>query len=92
MWYSIGFLPVHFNVLNNWIKKLIKIIEQIKYSPADLLMDLLYIPFFTVDALAIYHQSEFLYHIWHVYAMLLFGTSRMGKPRPLIQNFVRKTS
>ncbi|VDO86547.1 unnamed protein product [Heligmosomoides polygyrus] len=43
----------------------------------DLLMDLLYIPFFTVDALAIYHQSEFLYHIWHVYAMLVFGTSRM---------------
>ncbi|RCN36339.1 7 transmembrane receptor [Ancylostoma caninum] len=43
----------------------------------DLLMDLLYIPFFTVDALAIYHQNEFLYHVWHVYAMLLFGTSRM---------------
>ncbi|KAK5966854.1 hypothetical protein GCK32_019715, partial [Trichostrongylus colubriformis] len=43
----------------------------------DLLMDLLYIPFFTVDALAIYHQNEFLYHIWHVYAMLVFGTSRM---------------
>ncbi|KAK6017018.1 hypothetical protein OSTOST_17494 [Ostertagia ostertagi] len=45
--------------------------------PPDLLMDLLYIPFFTVDALAIYHQNEFLYHIWHVYAMLVFGTSRM---------------
>ncbi|KHJ87962.1 hypothetical protein OESDEN_12250, partial [Oesophagostomum dentatum] len=43
----------------------------------DLLMDLLYIPFFTVDALAIYNQNEFLYHIWHVYAMLVFGTSRM---------------
>ncbi|ETN82059.1 hypothetical protein NECAME_17805 [Necator americanus] len=43
----------------------------------DLLMDLLYIPFFTVDALAIYHQNEFLYHFWHVYAMLVFGTSRM---------------
>ncbi|VDL81182.1 unnamed protein product [Nippostrongylus brasiliensis] len=43
----------------------------------DLLMDLLYIPFFTVDALAIYHQNEFLYHLWHVYAMLVFGTSRM---------------
>ncbi|KAK6037707.1 hypothetical protein COOONC_24789 [Cooperia oncophora] len=40
-------------------------------------MDLLYIPLFTVDALAIYHQNEFLYHTWHVYAMLLFGTSRM---------------
>ncbi|CAJ0591536.1 unnamed protein product [Cylicocyclus nassatus] len=43
----------------------------------DLLMDLLYIPLFTVDALAIYHENEFLYHIWHVYAMLMFGMSRM---------------
>ncbi|KJH43936.1 7 transmembrane receptor [Dictyocaulus viviparus] len=43
----------------------------------DLLMDLLYLPFFTVDALAIYHQNEFLYHIWHVYAIPVFGLSRM---------------
>uniref|UniRef100_A0A1I7XL07 G_PROTEIN_RECEP_F1_2 domain-containing protein n=1 Tax=Heterorhabditis bacteriophora TaxID=37862 RepID=A0A1I7XL07_HETBA len=43
----------------------------------DLLMDLLYIPFFTVDALAIYNENEFLYHLWHIYAMFLFGTSRM---------------
>ncbi|KIH50172.1 hypothetical protein ANCDUO_19751, partial [Ancylostoma duodenale] len=47
------------------------------FSFTDLLMDLLYTPFFTVDALAIYHQNEFLYHVWHVYAMLVFGTSRM---------------
>ncbi|CAI4226895.1 unnamed protein product [Auanema sp. JU1783] len=43
----------------------------------DMLMDLLYIPFFTVDALAIYHENETLYHLWHVYAMFLFGTSRL---------------
>lgn len=42
-------------------------------------MDLLYIPFFTVDALAIYHKNEALYHLWHYYAMLLYGTSRLGK-------------
>uniref|UniRef100_A0A8R1IIE9 G_PROTEIN_RECEP_F1_2 domain-containing protein n=1 Tax=Caenorhabditis japonica TaxID=281687 RepID=A0A8R1IIE9_CAEJA len=44
---------------------------------SDLLMDLLYIPFFTVDALAIYHKNEFLYHIWHDYAMFVFGLSRL---------------
>ncbi|CAD6186543.1 unnamed protein product [Caenorhabditis auriculariae] len=43
----------------------------------DLSIDLLYIPFFTVDALAIYNELEFLYHVWHYYAMFLFGLSRM---------------
>ncbi|KIH45158.1 hypothetical protein ANCDUO_24805, partial [Ancylostoma duodenale] len=62
------------------------------FSFTDLLMDLLYIPFFTVDALAIYHQNEFLYHVWHVYAMLVFGTSRMGYPNAgIVPRFSRKT-
>ncbi|CAB3398968.1 unnamed protein product [Caenorhabditis bovis] len=43
----------------------------------DLLMDLLYIPFFTVDALAIYHENELLYYMWNQYALFIFGLSKM---------------
>ncbi|CAI5453067.1 unnamed protein product [Caenorhabditis angaria] len=43
----------------------------------DLLMDLLYIPFFTVDALAIADDNQFLYHLWHYYAMFVFGLSKL---------------
>ncbi|EFO95090.1 hypothetical protein GCK72_020404 [Caenorhabditis remanei] len=73
-------------VICNWILFRLFTKSKSAKSPAlyllllavlDLLMDLLYIPFFTVDALAIYHKNEFLYHIWHDYAMFVFGLSRL---------------
>uniref|UniRef100_A0A1I7UWH1 G_PROTEIN_RECEP_F1_2 domain-containing protein n=1 Tax=Caenorhabditis tropicalis TaxID=1561998 RepID=A0A1I7UWH1_9PELO len=73
-------------VICNWILFRLFTKSKSTKSPAlyllllailDLLMDLLYIPFFTVDALAIYHKNEFLYHIWHDYAMFVFGLSRL---------------
>ncbi|VDK28095.1 unnamed protein product [Gongylonema pulchrum] len=33
----------------------------------DMLICMLYIPFFTVDALAIYYQISALHHLWHTY-------------------------
>uniref|UniRef100_A0A914PBW1 G-protein coupled receptors family 1 profile domain-containing protein n=1 Tax=Panagrolaimus davidi TaxID=227884 RepID=A0A914PBW1_9BILA len=43
----------------------------------DSLICLIYIPFFTIDAFAIYYKNEKLHHIWHSYAMILYGTSRV---------------
>uniref|UniRef100_A0AC34RKW7 G-protein coupled receptors family 1 profile domain-containing protein n=1 Tax=Panagrolaimus sp. JU765 TaxID=591449 RepID=A0AC34RKW7_9BILA len=45
----------------------------------DSLICAIYIPFFTVDAFAIYYHNERLHHIWHSYAMILYGTSRVGE-------------
>ncbi|VDM99084.1 unnamed protein product [Thelazia callipaeda] len=42
----------------------------------DTLICILYIPFFTMDALAIYCQIDYLHHLWHTYALHLYGTSR----------------
>lgn len=44
-----------------------------------MLICMLYIPFFTVDALAIYYQIKTLHHLWHTYVMQLYGMSRFGK-------------
>lgn len=38
----------------------------------------LYIPFFTMDALAIYYQIKSLHHLWHTYVMSIYCTSRFG--------------
>ncbi|KAE9552114.1 hypothetical protein FO519_004694 [Halicephalobus sp. NKZ332] len=43
----------------------------------DSLICAIYIPFFTVDAIAIYYKNEQLYHIWNNYIMFLYGTSRV---------------
>ncbi|CAJ0586357.1 unnamed protein product, partial [Mesorhabditis spiculigera] len=43
----------------------------------DLLMDLFYVPFFTVDALAIYGENVMLHEIWHTYAIFLYGAGKL---------------
>uniref|UniRef100_A0A158Q7I5 G_PROTEIN_RECEP_F1_2 domain-containing protein n=1 Tax=Elaeophora elaphi TaxID=1147741 RepID=A0A158Q7I5_9BILA len=42
----------------------------------DMLICQLYIPFFTMDALAIYYQIESIHHLWHTYIMQIYCTSR----------------
>jgi uncharacterized Tic20 family protein len=37
------------------------------------------VPFFTVDAVSIYYGLPLLNRLWHSYAMLLHGTSRVGR-------------
>uniref|UniRef100_A0A7E4VR17 G_PROTEIN_RECEP_F1_2 domain-containing protein n=1 Tax=Panagrellus redivivus TaxID=6233 RepID=A0A7E4VR17_PANRE len=43
----------------------------------DSLICVIYIPFFTVDAIAIYYADEKLHHLWHSYVLILYGTSRV---------------
>uniref|UniRef100_A0A915AQU8 G-protein coupled receptors family 1 profile domain-containing protein n=2 Tax=Parascaris univalens TaxID=6257 RepID=A0A915AQU8_PARUN len=43
----------------------------------DMMICAIYIPFFTVDALAIYKSVQSLHHIWHSYVMQLYGLSRV---------------
>uniref|UniRef100_A0A915DVH2 G-protein coupled receptors family 1 profile domain-containing protein n=1 Tax=Ditylenchus dipsaci TaxID=166011 RepID=A0A915DVH2_9BILA len=43
----------------------------------DTLICAIYLPFFTVDAISIYYGQANLYKLWHSYAMVLYGTSRM---------------
>ncbi|KAL3984962.1 7 transmembrane receptor (rhodopsin family) protein [Acanthocheilonema viteae] len=42
----------------------------------DMLICVIYIPFFTMDALAIYYQIKSLHHLWHTYIMQIYCTSR----------------
>uniref|UniRef100_A0AAF5PUK2 G_PROTEIN_RECEP_F1_2 domain-containing protein n=1 Tax=Wuchereria bancrofti TaxID=6293 RepID=A0AAF5PUK2_WUCBA len=42
----------------------------------DMLICVLYIPFFTMDALAIYYQIKSLHHLWHTYVMQIYCMSR----------------
>ncbi|VDM27126.1 unnamed protein product [Toxocara canis] len=44
----------------------------------DMMICVIYIPFFTIDALAIFQSIETLHHIWHSYVMQLYGLSRVG--------------
>ena len=39
----------------------------------------IYGPFFAVDALALYLQIDWLWHLWHVYVMVLYSISRVGE-------------
>ncbi|KHN81165.1 Rhodopsin, GQ-coupled [Toxocara canis] len=43
----------------------------------DMMICVIYIPFFTIDALAIFQSIETLHHIWHSYVMQLYGLSRV---------------
>ncbi|EFO17589.1 hypothetical protein LOAG_10909 [Loa loa] len=42
----------------------------------DMLICVLYMPFFTMDALAIYYQINSFHHLWHTYVMQIYCMSR----------------
>lgn len=44
----------------------------------DIAICSIYVPFFTVDAVALYLRVEWLHHLWHSYVMILYCASRIG--------------